>query len=455
MRRVGALLALLALVGVVGCGGRAAGRAPLIVDTDLSSDDIIALAYLSQDPKVELAAVTVSGTGLVECPQGAQNVAALLAALGRADVPVACGRQAPRSGGNALPAEWRRAADAMFGLTLPAATHKPGADASRLLAQTIASSPRAPTVLELAPMTNLAQAFDEHPNLAKRIARVVAMGGAFSVPGNTPDDRTAEVNIWADPAAARAVVGSGAALTLVPLDATNDVPVTTYIGAALKRFHHEAPAATIAWDLVLATSMDHGGQYFWDPLAAVAVTHPDLVSTRVRSVAVSTTGRTTIDAAGVRVRVATHAGRAAFEHELISTLLGGRPFTLPPERPNATVTFTSSGCSYAGARSVVSGTVVLDSVNRSPVTFQWIAGHLDARHTLGELRAYAARLRSANAEPPAWFTVDAAGETPPRSTMTWVVYVPLTTTGSAVIACATRSQPSASVVASISVFGQG
>ena len=56
--------ALAAALAASGCGGSGGGCLPLIVDTDLSSDDVITLLYVAQDPDVELRAVPVAGTGL-------------------------------------------------------------------------------------------------------------------------------------------------------------------------------------------------------------------------------------------------------------------------------------------------------------------------------------------------------------------------------------------------------
>lgn len=67
MRRVVVLSAAL-LLGVAGCGGTRSARVPVVVDTDLSTDDAIALLYLLESPRVDVRAVTVPGTGLVHCP---------------------------------------------------------------------------------------------------------------------------------------------------------------------------------------------------------------------------------------------------------------------------------------------------------------------------------------------------------------------------------------------------
>jgi inosine-uridine nucleoside N-ribohydrolase len=314
-------IALLAVVA--GCGGSPrAAPVPLIVDTDLSSDDLIALAALARDPDVRLQAVAVSGTGLVECPNGARIAASLLSAVGQPHVPVACGRTLPLALSHTVPPDWRAAANDMFGLELPPGA-PPAGSAVSLLQRTIDGSGPPPTVLELAPMTNLGELLRQRPQVAEKIHEIVAMGGAVSVPGNAPENDIAETNLWLDPAAAKGVLESGAPVRLVPLDATNDVPVTTSFTERLER-RHETPAAKIVWELIRGTGMDQGGQYFWDPLAALAVAHPELVSTSALRLAVDTSGaksgRTAIADGGAEARVAVHADRAAFERMLLDLL---------------------------------------------------------------------------------------------------------------------------------------
>jgi pyrimidine-specific ribonucleoside hydrolase len=428
-------------------------RVSVVVDTDLGSDDLIALVDLLSNPRVDVKAVTVSGTGLVECPSGAREAAELLSALGHTAVPVACGQSLPLTGGNAVPTDWRRAADSMFGLTLPASTDTPRASAVALLTDTINGSPGSLTVVELAPMTNLGEALRLHPDLAKKIRAVVAMGGAFAVPGNSPGDGSAETNIWVDPTAARIVLKSGAPLTLVPLDATNQVPVTTFFAQALKRYHFEAPGATIVWDLMLATSMDRGGQYFWDPLAAFTTTDRPPVTIDHRNVAISATGKTTVAASGSRVEVVTHVDPRAFERALLSVLLDNRPFSIPPHKVTATLTYNGRNCTYQGAQSVVAGQAAFDTDNTSGRPFIWVAGRLDGRHTFADLKRYALNPRSPTSTP-SWFTLDFTGTTPPHSTITWLPTFQLSTTGSTVVACATQAPPWATLAFDLTVEGQ-
>ena len=80
---------------------------------------MFALLAVLRDPAVDLRAVTIAGTGEVHCVAGLRNTRRLLGALGRADVPVACGRETPGPNGRWFPPEWRAGADAAYGVELP------------------------------------------------------------------------------------------------------------------------------------------------------------------------------------------------------------------------------------------------------------------------------------------------------------------------------------------------
>jgi hypothetical protein len=97
--------------------------------------------------------------------------------------------------------------------------------------------------------------------------------------------------------------------------------------------------------------MARGGRYLWDPLAAAAAVQPELVRTAVRRVDVAPSGQTRIAAAGTRVRVAVAALPAAVERALLATLLRGGRFAIAPDRPDVTLSYDRSGCTFGGRRS--------------------------------------------------------------------------------------------------------
>jgi hypothetical protein len=69
---------------------------PMIVDADMSSDDIMALTYLLERADVRVRAITVEGTGVADGRPGALNVLRLVRALGiRQHITVAFGPPHP------------------------------------------------------------------------------------------------------------------------------------------------------------------------------------------------------------------------------------------------------------------------------------------------------------------------------------------------------------------------
>ena len=97
------------------CGRPAAVATPVVVDTDLGADDLVALGFLLRHPGVHVEAVTIAATGLVGCDPGVDLVAGLFEPSRGARVPVACGRGTAVGDARALPAAWRAAAAAGSG----------------------------------------------------------------------------------------------------------------------------------------------------------------------------------------------------------------------------------------------------------------------------------------------------------------------------------------------------
>jgi pyrimidine-specific ribonucleoside hydrolase len=250
----------------------------ILVDTDVAPDDLVAIAFLVAAPNVEIAAITVSGTGEVHCPRGVSIVLGLLERLHAPDIPVACGSGRPLALDHAFPALFRDNADAAAGLDLPT-TARSGAsgDAVALVTTTAAADPGNLRILTLGPLTNLAQAMAGTPSLAKTIESVYVMGGAVDVAGNVAgspeapaDNTTAEWNIYVDPAAAAAVLDSGSRVRFVSLDGTNQVPVTPAFGQRVATSASGAPLAVLAELLAKNDYMTSGGYYLWDTVAAIA-----------------------------------------------------------------------------------------------------------------------------------------------------------------------------------------
>jgi inosine-uridine nucleoside N-ribohydrolase len=308
----------------------AGGALPLLVDTDVAPDGLVALAFLVGSPRVEVSAITVSGTGEAHCGPGVDVVLRLLERLDAPPIAVACGRETPIAGDHAFPDAWRTGADDGSGLALPATSREPFAgDAVQLISET-SDAVEGLRVLTLGPMTNLADALGRRPNLPQRLETVYAMGGALFVSGNVAfggpsDNEVAEWNIYVDPTAAHAVVDSGLTVRLVSLDGSNQVPVTP---AYAERVRREAtgPGALVLAELFDGHPFMTDGTYFlWDPLAAAMAADYPLGSFSAARVDVEKAegpevGFTRPVEGPPNVEYLSSADRAAVEDTLLETL---------------------------------------------------------------------------------------------------------------------------------------
>lgn len=301
---------------------------PVIIDTDMGSDDWMAILYTLNDPALSVKAITVTGTGLAYCDAGVRIALGLLALAEYGDVPVSCWTEQPLLGDNAFPAEWRTDMAAAEALGLPEGGQPTEQDAVALFTAVVEESSEAVTVLALGPLTNVGAALDANPGLADHIEMIYVMGGAVDVPGSgiTDENTTAEWNIYCDPHAARLTFESGAPVTLVPLDATNAVPVTMDFVARLET-EQGSPEAGFVYTMLSGStgSIESGGYFFWDPLAAAVLSDESLVTLETRDVTVVDTpgadnGRTKPVGNGPEIRVATTPDAAAFEQVFIEHL---------------------------------------------------------------------------------------------------------------------------------------
>jgi purine nucleosidase len=181
----------------------------LWIDTDMGSDDAVALMMAFRAPDVQIVGVSVLA-GNVPLMQAAKN-ALFLAELCGVTVPVYLGAKKPLLR-HYVDATWFHGEDGLAGRG-GEAKHRP--ESRHAVDALIEAAEQYPNLelVTLGPLTNIALAVAQQPKLAQQISRTVVMGGAACTYGNvTP---AAEYNIWVDPDAARMVFLSGMALELV------------------------------------------------------------------------------------------------------------------------------------------------------------------------------------------------------------------------------------------------
>lgn len=183
-------------------------RRPMIVDCDTGIDDSLALLYLLGSVDAEVVAITCC-SGNVEAHQVAQNNLALLGLVGRDDIEVALGRTTPLVRPLEITPETHGPQGIGYAELPPCRRPLSDRHAADLIAEEARSRAGELTLLCIGPLTNLAVALDREPALPRLLRRLVVMGGAFRVPGNTSP--VAEWNIHCDPDAARSVFSAWSA----------------------------------------------------------------------------------------------------------------------------------------------------------------------------------------------------------------------------------------------------
>ena len=198
---------------------------PIIIDTDPSPDDAVAIlvALASPEELAVLAVTTVAGNVPVNLTS--KNARKALELARRTETPVYAGAAAPLLR-PLVTAEEVHGKTGFDGYDLPDPT-TPLAEgfAPDAIVDLVMRRPRGEvTLCCLAPLTNIALAMAKEPRLAGHLRQIVMMGGAFSEGGNiTP---AAEFNVYVDPEAAARVLRSGTPITMIPLDCTHHALTT-------------------------------------------------------------------------------------------------------------------------------------------------------------------------------------------------------------------------------------
>lgn len=418
----------------------AAGPRPILVDTDLAGDDLLALMALLREPSVEVRAIAIDGNGEVHCPAGVTNVRDLLRAFGLEAIPVGCGRETPGEHGRLFPDDWRAGADAFYGVQLAAAQGAVHVQpAAELIAETAAASPEPLTIVALGPWSNIADAIAANPELPAQLAGIHAMAGAIDVPGNiavgeVTFEHGVEWNVGVDPDAFATVVDTDVPITLVPLDATNDVPVPPDFATILEA-DHTAAGADIAFEMFARSPVLTVETSFWDTLAVMALIDPGLVTWEDLTVTVErdglSAGRIQRAGDGRRLRAAMSADADPFMAALLASLRRGAPRPEPFDLGGTLeVTWDGAACHLDPSKELSAGVVRLAVSNESdaPVTV-YLAG-VEAPRTWADLIAFAESVDFSNLVPPDWIIpIDASATAPGGAQAVAIAAVPAAEVG--------------------------
>lgn len=270
-------------------------RRQVVIDTDPGIDDAIAILWACGADALDIRAVTTVA-GNVKLGTVTQNALNLLAFAGhRPCVYAGAGRPLVRAPRAEIRVHGR---GGLGGVQLPPSTASvwsmPAVKALTKLLER--AEPNTLDLLMLGPMTNLAMLISEAPKAAKRLGRIIAMGGAVEVQGNVPvaeDGTRAEFNFGHDPEAAAAVFKAATDLeldlTIIPLDCTRQLRATAEWAAEL-----EGKRGRMAGDLIGAYFETTGGaetRPLHDPCVPLFAVMPEIFDIESRRLSIDTGAR--------------------------------------------------------------------------------------------------------------------------------------------------------------------
>ncbi|HGY5543466.1 MAG TPA: nucleoside hydrolase [Prochlorococcus sp.] len=270
-----------------------------IIETDMGVDDQISIVYMAAksltSDAINIKAVLTQGNGLAHVGPAKNNAVRLLrlAGLKPTELPdVGTGSQYGLDGFHQYPADWRYNNDKLSNVSIPdyqETWQEHNQSSESLLRQHLIRSKETNqpiSILSLGTFTNIAKVLHESPELGRQITQIVCMTGAVDVPGNLrvhgfSDDaknRFAEFNAWIDPIATKMVIESGIPIKLIPLDITNNAPLTEDFLDRFKAKTSGEAAITIAQWWQKNLKPETGEYYNWDPLATAIALNPDIIT---------------------------------------------------------------------------------------------------------------------------------------------------------------------------------
>ncbi|KAJ6904047.1 hypothetical protein NC651_021255 [Populus alba x Populus x berolinensis] len=323
------LLAVVVLINVLELAGGKPQR--ILLDTDVDTDDFFALLYLLKlnRSEFELEAVTINTNAWTDAGHAVNQIYDILYMMGRDDLSVGMGGEGGiKEDGHILPdvggylpiveqgnataggCRYRQAIpvglggrldiDSNYGIRkafLPQGSRKYSPlqqpTAQQVLIEKVSAGPI--TIFIIGAHTNMGIFLMKNPHLKKNIKHIYVMGGGVRSknptgccpnnassscqprqcgdPGNLFTDYTSnpygEFNIFGDPFAAYQVFHSGIPVTLVPLDATNTIPVNENFFKAFEQNQHTYEAQYCFQSLKMARDTWFDDQFYtsyfmWD-----------------------------------------------------------------------------------------------------------------------------------------------------------------------------------------------
>lgn len=247
----------------------------IILDVDPGIDDAVALCLALCDPSLDVVAVTATG-GIVSPDQATMNVQAIVEQLDPPRWPrlgTASSEQLLRTDGPHL-----FGSNGLCGAHFEVARRHHQHASVKVICDEVRLSPGEVTIVCTGPLSNIAAALQQQPDLALLVGHLIILGGTIGAPGNVT--AAAEFNMYCDAPAARTVFHSQITKTLIPMDVTRRV--TMNLDLLEKLPNGDSPCGELLRKLLPGAfrayrqQLGMEGIHLHDAVAIVAALRPEL-----------------------------------------------------------------------------------------------------------------------------------------------------------------------------------
>ena len=198
-------------------------RIPIVIDTDPGVDDFFCIALACAFPEsFDIKAIcTIGGNNATDVTT--RNALDILKLLHREDIPVARGADRFLTAEFGEPVEKFHGRNGLGNVEIAHSDRETDPlPACEKIYQAARECDGELIIVTVGPETNLALAFNEHPDLSSLVKKIVVMGGTTTTGNVSP---YAEANIWHDAEAARIVFASGVPVDMIGLNVTRQAPL--------------------------------------------------------------------------------------------------------------------------------------------------------------------------------------------------------------------------------------
>ncbi|CZF86899.1 nucleoside hydrolase [Grimontia marina] len=199
----------------------------IILDTDPGIDDAMAILFAEASPEIELVGLTTV-YGNADIDISTRNALYLKQRFGfKCDVAQGASKPLKRQPVGASIAVHGENGFGDVKIKAPTISADPR-PAHQYIIETVKASPGEITLVAVGPLTNLALALEQAPEITKLVKEVVIMGGAFGTHEHTGNVTPfAEANVYDDPHAADTVFTADWPVTVIGLDVTHEAFFST------------------------------------------------------------------------------------------------------------------------------------------------------------------------------------------------------------------------------------